>query len=204
MSYELLKFLGLNVLRKEKKSEVPIIHRDTLKKRRDKKEKRDFVDKKELFDLIVKYKELCLKDKENDELSNERLKLRKILMINYVKIAEKLLKHTHFRKYPDDVKCDLLSESLVASLSIGKDKKNKNYGIEYFARFNHEKYDNVFAFWTQQIKNFYYMYLKKEYKYVNTKWESLEFLKDQFQYNCINIWDCPSAQFHYGDVVDYE
>lgn len=205
MSNELLEFLGIDEIKPRVRStEVPIVYKDTLKKRRDRKEDRDFVDKKELYDALVAYKGMCYNDKEKGKVSKERKELRDFLMLHYIEIAKKLMNHTHFRNYDENKKSDLLQEALLDALSIGKDTKHPRYGVEYFARFNHEKYDNVFAFWTQQIKNFFYKFLKWEYKYINTKWESLEMFKDQYQYNCINIWDCPSAQFHYGDVIDYD
>lgn len=206
---DLKDLLGID--KEEKKIEkelklTPNVYKDTLKKLRTIKEKRDFFDKEEMIDLLKKY--CALRDSiENNEIeSQEELEdlrkmkkiLRDTLMEGYIKIARKLLRHTHFKYYSEEFKSDLIGDAVVKALSVGCEGKN-NFGKEYFTRFDFDNRDNLFSLWTQQIKNFFYQTINEIYEQNNIKWENLENIVDQFNYDNKNIHDCPSAKFHFDN-----
>lgn len=186
------------VYKKRKK----VVHRDVLKERKIKTEKRDYINKEDLFLLMYDYLKLTeeignlgrirrfredklrfIKGKPKKRVRKPTLKeVNKIrkeifdqLMISYHKIAAKFIKHPNFRGYTKDkiVSCeDLINDSYVRALDIGK-FGNSNYGTPYFLRFNYLVSDNVFSFWTQQIGNNFLQYLNKQNSYQNKKWDVL-------------------------------
>jgi len=184
---------------KEKKKRKKVVHRDVIKIKRKRKEKRDYVDKDELYTLMCNFKHLSheiecydiikfrkqrknfiLKKRKNDIIDIKTLKklkkeIQDELILNYYNIANKFIKHPNFRGYTKDmsISCeDLINDAIERALGIGK-KGNTNYGIPYFARFDIFEFDNVFSFFTQQIGNYFLQYLNKQYSHENKKWEML-------------------------------
>jgi len=192
-------------------SRGPQVYKDTLKKERNEKEDRDFVDKESLYSLLCEYQELqeqkicrdANRKKMTPKQSSRWFELRNQLAISYMKIGKKLLNHPHFKGYPHEEKEDMLQTAMMKALAIGLEGR-KNFGREYWTRFDSENRNNVFAFWTQQIKMFFYQYLNEKHKQINIKWDVLEAMVAQFDYDAKNIYGTPGATFHYGDVVDDE
>lgn len=205
---KIIEWLGFldKVEEKEEKVLVSHVYKDTLKKERKTTEKRDFVNKVDLYKKVKRYQVLQRnkfkgKLKEEDEI--EYKYLRDYLILKYVAVAKKLLNHSHFRSYSDEEKEDMAMYALIKGLSVGLEGRS-NYGTEYFIRFDTANRDNVFAFWTQVIKIFYYQYLNEHYRESNIKQNVLESMVEQFDYDCKNVHGCPGAKFQLCDGSEQE
>lgn len=209
---DLKQFLGLTQQEEKKKikervkKDGPIVFRDTLKKERKAKEKRDFFDKELVLEILKEYCMIVeileneeLDTRQRDILITQRKEIRDWLIIQYYHLAKHLTKHSHFRGYDEQTKKDLIQESISRAMSIGKEGKS-NYGVEYFTRFNFEEHDNVFAFWTQQIKTFFYQQINENNDYKNIQEENLEIMMEQAEYDNKNIHGCPGAKGQIGDI----
>ncbi|HPB34353.1 MAG TPA: hypothetical protein PLW61_06285 [Caldisericia bacterium] len=205
---DILDWLGLNDIPviEEKKKRVVTIYKDTLKIERKTKEKRDFVDKQDLFKKIKRYKILQRMNHRGtiqDENKIEFKFLRDYLILKYREVAKKLTNHSHFRNYTTEEKEDMIAYAIIRALGIGIQGRS-NYGVEYFVRFDPEKHDNVFSFWTQVVKCFFYQYLNNYYGEKNVKQVVLQSMIDQFEYDAKEIHGCPGAQFQLADGMDSE
>lgn len=198
-------FEGKDSTEEIKKERKKVIHRDVLKERRDKKEKRDYADKEELYHLMHDFQRTCRRIEEcgeTEELLSRKKELQDILILSYYRIANKFIKHPNFRGYPESQKQDMINDAVVRAMQIGKEG-NVNYGIPYFARFNLDEYNNIFSFFTQQIQNFFLQFLNKQYAHENKKWEVLNKIINQHNIN--NIRDgVKGYMVGIGDVVNKE
>ena len=188
-----------------KKERKKVVHRDVLKERRDKKEKRDYADKEELYHLMHDFQRTCRRIEdcgETNELLKRKKELQDILILSYYKIVEKFIKHPNFRGYSEQQKEDMAHDAVMRAMQIGKEG-NPNYGTPYFARFNLDEYDNVFSFFTQQITNFFLQFLNKYHAHENKKWENLNRIINR--HNIDNIRDgIKGFYIGIGDVINKE
>lgn len=108
--------------------------------------KKYYVDKKEMYDEIVK-------SKESGRCSDRLAEM-------FYAIAEKYSRHRNFRdyerRYGRMFKEDLISAGIMACMRA-------------WNKFDHTKFDNPFAFFTTCIYRAFIGYLSKEYDYSNTK-----------------------------------
>ena len=104
------------------------------------KGKSGYMSNKELYDEVLK----CQREGQVSD------KLARMFML----LCEKNATHRYFVRYP--YKDDLISAGILACIN-GYDKFDPNRG------------DNCFAYFTSVIWNSYKMFLKKEYNYKNTK-----------------------------------
>ncbi len=188
-----------------KKEKQINVYKDFMKKERTEKENRDFVEKSKLLELFLKYSKLENIKSFGVGLSETETKqykaLKKEMAKSYYSIARKLLNHRHFRNYNTDMKNDLVQNAMLGALNIGKEGRN-NYGVEYWIRFDINKSVNIFAFWTQQIKMFFYMALKIEYSQKNISWSNMQDMVDQFDYDAKYVHGMPHAKFNFASVID--
>jgi hypothetical protein len=154
----------------------------------------DYCDKTTLLQLLINYKkEFFRKTRNKKEFDKSFLKLH----LEYKKIAIGLFNHHDFVSIPYQVKLEMLADAICRSLDKGSKETSKNIGIEYWIRFDEKNFDNVFAYWTQQIKTFYYQFCIKEKIFNTAKHASYQRILDQMSYDNINIYGCPSAT-HYA------
>lgn len=205
---DIIDWLGLNDIPviEEKKKRVVTIYKDTLKQERKTKEKRDFVNKQDLFKKVKRYKILQRMNHRGTIQEEHKIEfkfLRDYLILKYREVAKKLTNHSHFRNYTNEEKEDMIAYAIIRALGIGLQGRS-NYGVEYFVRFDTEKHDNVFSFWTQVIKCFFYQYLNNYYGEKNVKQVVLQSMIDQFEYDAKEIHGCPGAKFQLSDGVDFD
>jgi len=201
---DIFEFLG-ELDESFKGDRMPILVSKTfLKKEREKSEDGDYQDKEDLYRNMVKYhklRDIVRKMKDSIEEKKEMLDVRKYMLERYYLQAWKQTNGKWFRFLPEETKSDLVTEALIRAMNIGVEGRS-NYGNEYWSRFDIENRTNVFSFWTTQINNFFFQHRKESRKQQDLKWEVLEQMKIQFQYDCINNYGCATAQFHYGSVID--
>ena len=205
----------------EKKTPRTIVHRDVLKKRRDEQQESDTINKREIYVAVLEFKTLYKRIKKFNKIiskvKNEKKKIElkaEVLLCEkmkkkiyeeisflYINASKLLTRHHHFNGYKPDFKYDMVMDAYTRSLNIGKEGKN-NYGLPYFARFKFHKNVNVFSYWQQQSKNFFYQFIMKKYQYNNDMQIQLHRIIDQFQYDAINIYGQNHARFHLGTVTD--
>jgi len=168
-----------------------VIHRNLEKKKRNVKNKRDYIDKHEMYENMVLFINSDYKDTS----------ARKFLVESYYLVAKKLINSKNFYMYSQDNKNDMISESVIKGLSIGKEGRS-NYGIPYFARFDPNRTDNVFSFFSQMIGNFFIQYLNGHYEYENIKQSNLERMINDFE--CKNNYSntAKGSKFGIGGCVD--
>lgn len=197
-------FLGVEKEPKMKRSRVA--YKNTIKEEKTKKGKKDYVNKTVLYDGMVHYIELREKINSgngSDDTIAEFKKLRDTMVIKYHRVAKHLVNSFHFRLWQKADREDMVNFAVLKALSIGVEGR-RNYGKEYWTRFDIENNDNVFAFWTTQIKNFFWQYVKDSLGNDDFKWDVLENIKGQFEYDNINKHGCPSASFYYNDIDEDE
>lgn len=154
----------------------------------------DYCDKSKLLNLLIDYKaEFFKKPRDNKKFNKSFLLLHE----EYKKIAIGLFNHHDFVSIPYQMKLEMLSDTICRSLDKGSKETSRNIGIEYWIRFDEKNFDNVFAYWTQQIKTFYYQFCIKEKIFNTSKHASYQRILDQMSYDNINIHGCPSAT-HYA------
>ena len=200
--------------KKFQEKKAPVVHRDILKKTRNKSRSKDEINKRVLYLALMRYRSFyerlkkMRKWKQTPELiekikSYECLmkKAREDVMELYITTAKILTRHHHFVGYTPQFKYDMVLDALVKGLSIGKEG-NHNYGLMYMARFNFSRGTNVFSWWQQQIKHFFYLIIGDMYKFKNNM--QVEFLRivSQFDYDAINVHGVSYARFHIGTVMD--
>jgi len=207
--------------KKERKKIGTIVHRDVLKKERKESAASDTINKEEIYLLLLcyktmykrikklKYKWSKIKNKQKrDEIVIEIDECNVIMKqyyhdisFKYIDAANLLTRHPQFNGYSVHFKEDLVMDAYTRALNIGKEGNN-NYGLPYFARFNFSEKVNVFSYWQQQCKNFFYQYIMEKYRYNNDMQMELHRIIDQFQYDAINIYGQNHAQFHLGTVTE--
>lgn len=110
------------------------------------KPKKNYIDKKAMFDEIIK-------SREQERATEELAKM-------FMMLAEKYSHHRLFREYEARYgrafKEDLISSGLIAC-------------IRAWPKFDPERFDNPFAFFTTCLFRAYIGFLKKEYGFINTK-----------------------------------
>ena len=185
--------------RHKKEKEGPNLHGDLLKEERKVKEKRDFINKSDLYEKLKRYKVLQFEKFKNEIKKEDEIEysfLRKYLIKKYSQMATKLLNHGRFRFYQQADKDDMFQDAVLKALNIGM-KGKSNYGREYLCRFNFDKHNNVFAFWTQMIIMFFFQYLNSGTEFSDMK----QFVLRDMVANFESEWGLP---FYFGDCVDSE
>lgn len=166
---------------------------------------RDFVDNDKAYAIAREYRSLVNKTLKGYTLTDEEIKrkkqLREAVILTYTTMAKKLVKHSDFSGYSLHDKEDMVGEAVVRALSIGLEGHSK-YGIEYLIRFNFAEKNNIFAFWTQVIKIFFYQWLNEHYGNINIKRSNMEQMVYDFEYDCDKNLGLPGVKFNFGDCVD--
>lgn len=192
---------------KEKKKRKKAYHNNLPKFNR-KSKKSDYIDKQYIFDCFSTYQSLIelngliihRKDKEWSKkvLSIHIKKYYDILVDNVIRLVNKMSRHPNFKGYPEAFKQDLIQDCLCRMLDTGQRESNEFYGVEYFLRFDVNRSENIFSYWTQISANFFIQFIQKHYKNENIKQDSLHEL--------ISAYDSKNAKlgikFHLGYIKE--
>lgn len=170
-----------------------------------------YVDGELIYSKGKRYYHLFMRDLEytrngvlpalTPEEKREMKKLAEFLILEYRKIAQNACRHRSFFSYPNADKEDLVSFAVERALNIGIEG-NSNYGLPYFIRFKWGEKTNLFAFWWQMVKVFFYQYLNDYYRNSNTKQEVLQQMMHDFEHETREIHGCYGVKFQLADGQD--
>jgi hypothetical protein len=151
---------------------------------------------------IDDYEYYGIRDSNFDKSKLEKLRdtVYSELADMYSTLIDHKVLHKSFRWYPDWFKNELKSDAYCRGMGTGVMENNKNYGIPYFLRFDIEKSEEPFSWWTKQVTNFFIQYIKDEYTEGNIKRANFDSM--QIQYN--QKWARHGLQFNIGAVIDKE
>ena len=181
--YDIFEELNEDPVKQIKKERIKNYHRSIKKAKRTSKKKNDYMDKDELYADIIMYicaarriRHSSIKKKNIDEMIdmlNIMQEKEDILKLKYTEVISHCINQCNFRNYNDAIRNDLMSYAVVNGLDKGRRKSNKRYGTPYIFRFNPDKSNNVFSFWTQMIGNFFKQVLKDHYSQIEISKEVL-------------------------------